>query len=259
MNINATETNGFIGFQDAIVRYINSCYIPYVQSFAQALPERILLNFGELLDEAEAIRESEWKELNSKSYDEETISELAMDKSVSWLNNMQSVKQSLINLHAVGLSHIFEQQLYDLSIASWFDSPNNRITKNEKDRRSTEEKKKLRYADFQFDKKILLEYGKIDIELLSGWDTIKELRDVCNVIKHAEGRSGDKLKKSRPVLFENPALNQLPKITFDSKRAIVRQPLSGDSIFLKEDDIKKYAVAIETFWNNFNRWVLETA
>jgi len=28
MNINATETNGFIGSQDVIVKYINSCYIP---------------------------------------------------------------------------------------------------------------------------------------------------------------------------------------------------------------------------------------
>jgi len=252
MNINATETNGFIGFQDVTVRYIDSYYIPYVQSFAQALPERILLNFGELSDEAETICEKEWQKLNSSSYDEETRSELAMDKSVSWLNNMQSVKQSLINLHAVGLSHIFEQQLYDIRITSQFDSS------NKKDNRSAEENKKLRHANFKVDKDILFEHGKIDITSLSGWETITELRDVCNVIKHAEGRSGDKLKESHPDLFEDPALSQFPKISFGSKKVIVRQPLSGDSIFLKEDDIQKYAIAIEKFWNNFNCWVRET-
>ena len=73
-----------------------------------------------------------------------------------------------------------------------------------------------------------------------------------------KGRSGDKLKESHPELFENPAINQFPKISFGSKKKIVRQPLSGDSVFLKEDDIQRYAIAIEKFWNNFNCWVLET-
>ncbi|WP_027364123.1 hypothetical protein [Desulfotruncus alcoholivorax] len=45
-------------------------------------------------------------------------------------------------------------------------------------------------------------HNNYDIESMKCWEKIKELRLLVNVIKHAEGKSADRLRKIRPDYFK---------------------------------------------------------
>jgi len=115
----------------------------------------------------------------------------------------------------------------------------------------------LRYADFVHDKKLLKEIGGLVIETLAGWTEITELICVSNAIKHAEGRSMAKLRKNYPGLLKSsdslhdidPEISAL--LASRKNNRVIRNPLAGDDIYLKEQDIKRYADAIERFWLDF--------
>ena len=164
---------------------------------------------------------------------------------------MLKIRQSVINLHAVGLSHLFEQQIYRLTSILEF---------GRRDR-----------ADFKKDKNLLKTNGKIDIENLMGWQAIKELKLLCNAVKHAEGCSTTELRTLNPTLFEPPPDidEHIQELRTDINNLIgsgsqnylpepIKNPLAGEDIYVKEEDIKKYADAIKEFWNDFIRWLLET-
>jgi hypothetical protein len=84
------------------------------------------------------------------------------------------------------------------------------------------------------------------------WKILEELRHASNAVKHAEGNSVEKLEKIRPDLFKDPLIDDLlPDFNFSRKRLPVQNPMAGRDIYLQEDDIRKYAFAIEDFWNEF--------
>jgi hypothetical protein len=231
---------------------ITRVYIRDIQLFSQSLPERVLPNFNTLEVEAEQLGETLYKN-SQNQYD----AEAAYEKSRAWFYSMSKIRQSLINLYSVGLRHLFEQQIYDLTYVARIDQPFQRNSANNKDKRSITEKEKLRYADFEHDKKLLKEIGGLDIETLAGWTEITELMCVSNAIKHAEGRSMAEQRNNYPGLlkYSDPSHDIDPEISAllaprKNNRAI-KNPLAGDDIYLKEQDIKRYADAIERFWLDF--------
>uniref|UniRef100_UPI0025F33DD7 hypothetical protein n=1 Tax=Thiohalocapsa sp. TaxID=2497641 RepID=UPI0025F33DD7 len=80
---------------------------------------------------------------------------------------MSDVRQSLINLTAVGLSHLFEQQLRHFLEQAHLVDAGERIDYNEYKKRMTE--------------------VGFPIEDAESWACIQELRHAANVVKHAEG------------------------------------------------------------------------
>lgn len=256
MNINATETNGFYGAHEITAKYISGVYIRDIEFYTQTLFDRILPSFSKLDIEADEILHNDYCYAQSE-YEAEVAGEMAS----GWFASMTKVKQIIINLHAVGLRHLFEQQLFDLTFVGHFDSVAQRDTGNEKDKRSLADKKELRYADYEYDKKLLLKFGKINIETLKSWKTIEELKHVCNGVKHAEGRSMSILRKEYPDLIMPPWWidPDTNKPYFPSLSPLsTKYPLKGEDIYLKEQDIKRYALAIHDFWNDFILWLLET-
>jgi hypothetical protein len=253
--------NGFIRPNTSMAEYVNGVFIKDIRNFVQTLSERILPSFNNLESEAELYKEKEYERLCYHSCDEEgVLAELAFENSADWFASMSKIKQSLINLHSVGLNHLFEQQLYDLSYAGHFDSVGQRNTGNKKDKRNIEDKKKLRYASYEYDKKLLLDVGNINIEILDGWNEITKLRTICNTIKHAEGHSSSKLRKQYHDLFICPDILYkdiaLRNINHPNHSAITT-PMSGEGIYLTENHILAYGDAIELFWKSFIRWVIE--
>jgi predicted RNase H-like HicB family nuclease len=194
--------------------HIIQSFFPPVRYLSKVFSERFLPSFNDLNTEAE---------LTCQSYE----SEHAIVEYIS----LYDVRQGMINLHAVGLRHLFEQQFCYL-VSRLLDERN-------------------REANYKKDEKILVQIGEINIESFRSWNKLKELECVCNAVKHAEGYSARKLEGIRPDLFKNPILFEFPNINFGRERLPIHRPLEGDDIYLQETDIKQYALAIEDFWNEF--------
>jgi hypothetical protein len=90
----------------------------------------------------------------------------------------------------------------------------------------------------------------VRLQSLPSWSTIEELKHVANTIKHADGPSAEIVKTQYPALFEDPALGDfgLPKFNY---RPRVYSPLSGDDVFVRIDDLRRYTAALIDFWSEF--------
>lgn len=200
-------------------------FISSVRYFSKALPERLLLSFNNLEEETD----TKYQQLIQSGYDPEYASLEANDE----YGCLCDVRQSMINLFAVGLRHLYEQQFCYLVS------------------RLLEEMR--RKADYNIDKDVILNGGEINIESFRSWEKLEELRYVCNVVKHAEGSGAKNLEAVRPDLFKNPlhSVSGLEEINFSGSRSPVRHPLAGEDIYLQETDVEAYALAIEDFWNEF--------
>lgn len=243
-------------FDKVTAGYIDGIYIRDIKLFSQSLSERVLPNFKNIEEEANKLAE-DWYSNAQNEYE----MDVAFEKSADWFVSMTKVRQSLINLHAVGLRHLFEQQIYGLSYVVRVDEPCKRNSENKKDKRSIEEKEKLRYADLEFEKKLLKENDGVDLETLDGWDEVRELICVSNAIKHAEGRSMADLRNNYPGLLKDTSFlsdNDCEIRDLLTNRKIkraIRNPLAGEEIYIKEQDIERYANAIENVWRDLIRCI----
>lgn len=227
--MSTNQTSKFKGSEIFLAHYIQEIYVPEVQYFCKVLSERLLPPLSNLSDEAKNFAHLEFQRLSSLPFfcesDGGELAELANDTAVSWYSSMVAVRQSVINLHTVGLRHLFEQQLYNLVLHVPLTSRTS--------------------ADYVKDLKTLSENG-IDHQSFISWSTLEELRHVCNAVKHAEGSSSRQLRTLRPDLFIDPKMVSFSQ--FD-RISPVTQPLAGEDIYLQEADIDKFMKAIELFWN----------
>ncbi|MEI7866604.1 MAG: hypothetical protein WCI11_01835 [Candidatus Methylumidiphilus sp.] len=209
--------NKFNGWGADIIK----TFILPVRYFYKALSEHILPAFNNLEVEIE------------NKYLTEVTSDIYDDTEYSY---MMYMRQSMINLHAVGLRHLYEQQFSYLVM---------RLLENYE-----------RQAVYIKDEKVIIDLGEIDIKYFRSWKKLEELYYLCNAIKHAQGTGAIKLNKARPDLFEPPSLlikwcDVRPSWDFSTKPFPVHNPLAGEDIYLTEKDVKDYSLAIEDFWNEF--------
>lgn len=203
------EYKKFDGWGDTII----ATFIPPVRYFSRVLFERILPAFDDFERESESgfMSSEHWSDID--------------------YCNMMNMRQSMVNLHAVGLCHLYEQQFSYLVM---------RLVCNYE-----------RKANYSEDKNYVLESKEIDIKRFGSWKIIEELRAVCNAVKHAEGNSAERLETLRPELFVCPSALELPDNIPTRPRLKARHPLAGEDIYLKEEDVRSYALAIEDFWKEF--------
>jgi hypothetical protein len=84
-------------------------------------------------------------------------------------------------------------------------------------------------------------FHKVDIESFSCWPQIKELRLLCNVIKHGGGPSGRKLRKIKPELFTQEDGTDYMK-TF-------KTTLLEETLNINEMTLQSYRDALLSFWD----------
>lgn len=224
-------------------------YIRETEVYVSCCREKILPIFTQshLEEEANQIEKRKVERL-SKSFDPEIDDETenadrALDFAYSHYILMNKIKQGLLNLFAVGLYHLFEQQLFKF-YRHVFLKPEEENGDN------------LKIAGAEV--KTCLKNNGIDLEQFSSWRFIDdELRLLANTVKHAEGESSRTLKKRRPGLFEDPDLRQLdselaPESRPKSKHFFpLNQPLMGDGIYVSFEELQSYAEHIKSFWLNF--------
>jgi hypothetical protein len=213
--------------------------------YASALRGHILpaLDFDRLQIEAEKYGEDYRNSLTRETYGDE-----GLEQAQFYFEKMVGVRQSLVNLFAVGLSHLFEQQLYHF--VSGVPLRNVAGTKN-----NTNGGPSQCSANFNEDKEACISAG-LPITNSEVWPCIEEMRLVCNVIKHAEGFSSRNLLKIRRDLFFYPELpeDSIAR-TFGTPR--VYQPMTGDDIYVEPEDIDVWARAIDRFWEELSQLLLK--
>lgn len=134
---------------------------------------RLLPVFASMEEDAKKESARVWSGYMSQPGEDEGdpsgAAERAMDAGVAVLSSLSALKQAVINLLAVGLRHLFEQQKLEVQARA----------------------------------------GTIHWPSLRSWKKIEELRLVANVVKHGEGHSASELRVIRPDLFEDPVLRRL--------------------------------------------------
>jgi len=81
----------------------------------------------------------------------------------------------------------------------------------------------------------------VDIESFSCWPQINELRLLCNVIKHGDGKSAKELRKIKPTLFKQEDGTDHMKIF---KTTLLEETLNID-----EKTLHNYSEALLSFWD----------
>jgi hypothetical protein len=133
------------------------------------------------------------------------------------------LEQSYRNLAAAGIYHLFEQQLALLV-------PNLHGGMVPGGAKS---------SDFV---QVFNTAGLNCPELTGG--PIQELRLLANAIKHGEGRSSEELRSLRPDLLERDWFGDRK---LDPK---LEEPLAGQGIIIRMDQVRAYGAAIVAFWAN---------
>jgi len=84
-------------------------------------------------------------------------------------------------------------------------------------------------------------FHNIDIESFSCWPQINELRLLCNIIKHGDGCSAEKLRKVKPALFKKEDTTDYMEVY---KTTLLEETLNID-----EKTLQNYSKVLLSFWD----------
>jgi hypothetical protein len=216
--------------------YVKVLVLPNFEQFCEVVIERILPVFSTIHEEAESVANQYYEERASRfsSSDESdgwdylsSVADSAIDAGLERGDMLVSMRFATLNLFSSGLYHLTEQHLIDFSCRALDDySYTPTSVQDAIDRLHTR--------------------VGLNIEALSGWNAIEELRLLANAVKHAEGRSAAELRILRPDLFELP---MFPGQDFVSSH--VRKPLFGEDIYVTPEHFERYRLATVSFWTEF--------
>ena len=206
-----------------------------LQGFRFGALEKVVPAFQGIAEDAERAIEAEYEGLGSMTaYDAQIVADMAMEHRITVYETMFGVRQGVLNLLAVGLYHLFEQQqLFFLRRGLSYRA----------------EDVLLNVKEF---KKRLAECG-VEYRSFSCHGKLHELKTAANAIKHAKGRSGDELAKLRPDLFRSPEGDDAES----SPAAVWAQhllytPLAGDGLYVSERDLSEWCDAAIAFWEELS-------
>ncbi len=217
-------------------------FAPELQRLVDVLEQRLLpvLNNDAICEEAKDLSEAEWERCmalpgTGDGCPSDFVGQ-AEDVGASHWEAMNNVRQSLLNLYAPVLLHAWEQQLSHF----WkgFLQPSGKPIQPQDLNQS--------YINGY------LAASGIDLTAFSSWQKIYELRLVANTVKHAAGRSCDKLKRQRPELFTPPCFKGTG-LEGNPFTCHGNAPLTDADFYLTLDDLKAYLDALLLFWKELEK------
>ncbi|MGL6298405.1 MAG: hypothetical protein ACRC1M_04475 [Methanobacteriaceae archaeon] len=96
--------------------------------------------------------------------------------------------------------------------------------------------------------------NRYDFEEFEAYDELIELKHVVNTIKHGEGSSSKKLRKTRPEYFSKPDSLDIDRLHYN------KTVLLEETLFITDEDFKRYYDSLISFWNEMlekNRKILK--
>jgi hypothetical protein len=219
------------------VRYIRKHIIPHFEHLEKTFTQRILPTFETVESEAEQVSNKKWEQLIHQPGDpDEDLSDLAeeaLEEGISYYITMMGIRQGLLNIFAVGIWHLFEQELLFI---------------HRKELLLPQEENNAELFKLSEIKRRLKQTG-IDIEKFRSWNKLEELRLVANTVKHADGISATQLKKRRPNMFIPPEERDDPFWGHIPPPTQIFKPLAGEDLYLTPGEIKSYFQAVKDFWD----------
>ena len=216
-----------------------------LQGFRAGALEKVVPAFKGIAEDAERASEAEYERLGAMPYDDQIdmsdVADMANDHGIDVYQTMSGVRQGVLNVLAVGLSHLFEQQQL-LFLRRGL------LSKAEEDMPAL-----FKVAEFE---KRLAKCG-VKCRSFSCADKLHELRTAANAIKHGTGPAGDELAKTRPDLFERTGLLLLEGDDAESSHPAVwpdfiYTPLAGNGLYVSEHDLSNWCDAAIVFWEELS-------
>lgn len=217
--------------------WIRKDFISHIERFTQTIERKVLIGFKNTEDEANQVRDDTLNDVGKRwnpDSDPASAYEIAQDAGIDYYGSMRAVEQTLLNSCVVSLYQLFEQQrIYILrkEFLEYFQLAES--------------------SDFtvhQFKKAMKL--CDIDLENFNSWNKISEMKLLCDAIKHAEGRSSKKLRRSRPDFFQHPDFKETSKLSLPwLSNQKLYFTLNGEGIYVSLKDLKSYTTHLVHFWN----------
>jgi len=222
-----------IGFWEL---YIRSQFINQIELLYESIQNRLIPTFDTIEKEAEEISKKEYNRLCSSLYspdiDLADIAERAEEAGIEYYMSLSGIKQTLLNITATALYHLFEQQItFFLRLEVLPPAQENHT-------------KLMKVSTFEEE----LRKKGINIRSFCSWNKIEELRIVANTIKHAEGRAASDLRRRRPDLFKPQSIKSF---SYGTPISRIYMPLAGEDIFVTKGDLLKYKNVLTDFWIEF--------
>lgn len=219
-----------------MARRVHHSAILYVSAFGQCVLRNILPAFADLSQRADEVASAEYQRLGSQPAgndcdgDMSALAETAREKGQAFYEIMFAMRQTTLNLYAAGLFHLLEQQLADLCHDGAFEASPPKDTK-------------LNIVANWY----RTHFG-LDLQTLTSWPRIDQLRLLANAVKHGEGSSANELRKQRPDLFENPSQRELlPDFPQMYTAQSLRLPMAGEDLYVTEEIFIEYSEAANRF------------
>ena len=224
-------------------QHFRTVYVRAIESYQAGALERILPAFREIGEEADAVADAEYQRLGAMpagpddQVDIADLAERADRHGQRFYEMMRRVRQGWLNLVAVGLHHLVDQQqalFYQNALA-------------------TEENEEFKPEAL---KNRLAEHG-ISAENLRSATRVWELRTAANAIKHGPGPSAQRLAELRPELFQNRSLAEhlarleIPATDVAGAQELAARlgaPMAGEDLYVTENDLTEWCEAAIEYW-----------
>ncbi|MCX5903213.1 MAG: hypothetical protein NTV89_07020 [Proteobacteria bacterium] len=202
-----------------------------ILSFSKTFNERLFPAFNNIENEAEEYTEKIYEKFCENCFSEYVdladLADSAMDKGVAYYSELNLVHYSFTAMSISSLYHLWEQQVRKFL----FDEMRHTY--------------KLDFKTFCVhgitEIKEFFKHHNIDLETLSVWDKIDELRLLCNVIKHGDGKSADELKSKNSNLFRESFLSEEFTLPLDTT-------LLEENLIINQLLFNEYAGILSCFW-----------
>lgn len=211
-----------------------------IESFKYTYSNKIDPVFENIEEESKAIAEEKYQELgryfNPDYHDPGDFAEDAWEAGIEHYESMALMKYNTKLMWISTLYQFWEQQvrkfIYEevTRTHQFIDKKGNQIPFKAFGTRGIDDIKEE-----------FLEFGQ-DLEKLSCWAKINELRLLTNVIKHGDGWSATQLKESRPDFF---------KVDFSDYDLLdmYKTTLNERVLNIDDEEFQKYCEAIVEFWD----------
>lgn len=216
-------------------RYVREVVFVEIAVLRETVIDRALPSFAQIGREADEASDEALERLGRNFHPDDDpvdVYEAAHDEGIDYYGFRSAARQALINLFAAALHHLVEQKLLLLL------------------RRGLLPKEAQNDKRF-FKRRIVVEAFEIqgiDISVFPEWKKLRELQLVANVVKHADGRSAEKLWELRPDLFQPEIIRRDAASPLGRFKGQVMEPMSGEDFYVTPEDLVEYFDQANSFF-----------
>ncbi|MCU5026589.1 hypothetical protein OB988_29715 [Bacillus cereus] len=213
---------------------------PY-ELYVQTYTERISPVFDNIEQEAEEIANNAYNNMmrnvgaGYEDYDPGDFADDAWQFGLDYYENVSLMRYNTKLMWISTMYQFWEQQVRRFLYKEMTSSGYKAFNKNQQE---------LEYKDFCVNIGKIKEFFfgfNVDIETLTCWDKVNELRLLANVIKHGPGVSAEDLLKIRPDIFDSSHVST-------NLLDLYQTTLNHVVINISDQDYKTYANALIDFW-----------